>query len=231
MKKRGWKFLLLAAFLSLIFAAAGLRLTSPSLTDLPPLKDGDIVFQTSRSNQSLAIMAASGSPYSHMGFIRLDAQDGPVVIETGAQVRETPLQQWIDRGVGRRVVIKRITGLTTTQANNALQWAKKVYGKPYDLFFLEDDAAFYCSELVYDAFREGAGISIGKMEKAGTLKLDTSAARALIEKRWQKHPLCTASKASTADQCFEIIKSQHLVTPGSILNDSKLETIYSNYGF
>jgi len=35
----------------------------------PPLRDGDIIIQTSRSGQSIAIQKATHSPYSHMGVI------------------------------------------------------------------------------------------------------------------------------------------------------------------
>src|SRR5687768_3065271 len=33
------------------------------------LQDGDIIFQTSKSNQSKAIQLATGSKYSHMGIL------------------------------------------------------------------------------------------------------------------------------------------------------------------
>ncbi len=43
-------------------------------------RNGDIVFQVSRSNQSRAIQLVTGSPYSHMGIVYL--RDGePVVFE------------------------------------------------------------------------------------------------------------------------------------------------------
>lgn len=37
--------------------------------DLSDYKNGDIIFQTSKSNQSKAIQLATDSKYSHMGII------------------------------------------------------------------------------------------------------------------------------------------------------------------
>src|SRR5437867_2402013 len=73
----------------------------------PALQDGDIIFQTSRSPQSLAIQRATHSPYSHMGII-LYRSGRPFVFEAIATVRYTPLGEWIDRGSGGHYVVKRL---------------------------------------------------------------------------------------------------------------------------
>src|SRR3989442_3366149 len=65
----------------------------------PAVQDGDIIFQTSRSPQSLAIQRATHSPYSHMGII-LYRSGPPFVFEAIATVRYTPLVEWIDRSSG-----------------------------------------------------------------------------------------------------------------------------------
>jgi cell wall-associated NlpC family hydrolase len=229
-KKRAL-FAILITFIAGVGGYLYLLITSPDLSDLPPLKNGDIVFQTSRSNQSLAIMLASQSLYTHIGIIRVDAHTGPMVIETAAQVRETPLQTWIARGIGARVTIKRISGLSASKTASTMSWAEKVYGKPYDRFFLMDDRAFYCSELVYDAFKSGAGVSVGRLEKVADLHLNSTPVKALIKKRWKNYPLCDEGRVKTPEVCLDIIKSQDVITPVSISRDPKLETLYSNYGF
>ena len=66
---------------------------------LPAVRDGDVIFQTSHSSQSLAIQRATGSPYSHMGLVFV-RDHGPYVFEAEATVRFTPLDRWIHRGVG-----------------------------------------------------------------------------------------------------------------------------------
>src|SRR2546425_6248084 len=75
----------------------------------PAVQDGDIIFQTSRSPQSLAIQRATHSPYSHMGII-LYRSGRPFVFEAIATVRYTPLVEWIDRGSGGHYVVKRLRG-------------------------------------------------------------------------------------------------------------------------
>src|SRR6185503_6516185 len=58
-----------------------------------PLRDGDIIFHTSRSAQSVAIQRATHSPYSHVGLIFI--RDGkPYVFEAISTVRYTPLAKW-----------------------------------------------------------------------------------------------------------------------------------------
>ena len=78
----------------------------------PAVRDGDLIFQTSRSSQSLAIQRATGSPYSHMGLIFI--RDGqPYVFEAIATVRLTPLDRWIARGEGHHFVLKRLRNAET----------------------------------------------------------------------------------------------------------------------
>jgi len=75
--------------------------------DPPAVRDGDLIFQTSRSSQSVAIQRATASPYSHMGLVLF--RDGkPYVFEAVATVRFTPLDRWIARGAGQHFAVKRL---------------------------------------------------------------------------------------------------------------------------
>jgi len=77
-----------------------------SSADYEP-RDGDIVFHTSRSAQSLAIQLATKSPYSHMGIVYL--RDGkPFVFEAVQPVKPTPLDEWTARGERQQFVAKRL---------------------------------------------------------------------------------------------------------------------------
>ncbi|HLQ19870.1 MAG TPA: YiiX/YebB-like N1pC/P60 family cysteine hydrolase, partial [Tabrizicola sp.] len=68
--------------------------------DLPPLQRGDVIFQNSRSAQSLAILLATDSPFTHVGIVDFGADGGPVVLEAVKTTRETPLADWVDHGTG-----------------------------------------------------------------------------------------------------------------------------------
>ena len=86
-----------------VICAAALQ---PSLA-ADELRDGDLIFHTSRSAQSLAIQRATHSSYSHVGIVFL--RDGkPFVLEAVATVRYTPLAQWTARGSQGTYVVKRL---------------------------------------------------------------------------------------------------------------------------
>ena len=114
--------------------------------------DGDIIFQTSQSSQSAAIQIATHSKYSHMGIIFFK-EGKPYVFEAGRTVQYTPLKQWIDRGIGRRYVIKRLINAEKVMTGQAIEKLKSVAvkfrGLPYDLAFEWSDDRIYCSELVW----------------------------------------------------------------------------------
>lgn len=227
------KFLFRATALVLFLAVVllgWLRATAATIDDLPALKSGDLVFQTSRSNQSIAIMLASKSPYSHMGIVEVLPGGTVVVLEAVATVRETPLADWEARGGGGRLLVKRLATLSPQQAQATTAAARSHFGKPYDLFFRDGRDAIYCSELANLAFRDGAGLAIGTSQRVGDLDIDNFAARKLIELRWQKHPDCAKDGAATFDQCYARLLEQHLVTPDSVAGDAKLVTVFSNYG-
>lgn len=145
---------------------AVMRMTPPDAKSIG-IRNGDIILQTILGTQGMAIIAASSSPYTHMGFIKTGGKE-PVVVEAVGPVKETPLTQWISRGVGQRITILRLKGITPEIAQKAAATAKKHYGKPYDFYFLPDKKSFYCSELVREAYA-GAGVTLGKLQKVGEL--------------------------------------------------------------
>lgn len=98
-------------------------------------QEGDIVFQTSTSSQSMAIQKATGSPYSHMGVV-LFRQGKPYVFEASAKVSYTPLADWIKRGKNGDYVAKRLkTPLNPAQVKQLHQEAQRYENKPYDMTF------------------------------------------------------------------------------------------------
>ena len=223
------KYAAIAAIVILAAAKTALFLTAPKVKDLPPLKNGDLVFQSTADLQSMAVVLASDSLYTHMGMIKTTGRY-PVVVEAVGPVEETPLQRWIDRGLEKRVAIYRIRGLKPKDAGKAFAWARKHYGKPYDFFFLPGDDAFYCSELIHDAYGKGAGLSVGRVQKVGELT-PSSFMDDVIRDRWQAYPPCQGKPGMTLEKCRDIIMKQELVTPASIAHDPKSDPVYSNYLF
>ncbi|MCL2524371.1 MAG: YiiX family permuted papain-like enzyme [Betaproteobacteria bacterium] len=145
---------------------------------------GDIVFHTSRSAQSKAIQAATKSPYSHMGIVLF--RDGkPYVYEAVQPVKYTPLQQWLDRGEGRRYVIKRLKSpLSAAAVDKLYQDSKRYEGKPYDLAFEWSDDRIYCSELVWKLYQSATGLELAPLSRLGDFDLAHPAVKAKLKERY-----------------------------------------------
>lgn len=219
-------------FVPLLMAAAfqiWLVLSWATPARLPALLDGDVVFNTSTSRQSLAVGLATQSLLTHVGFIR-HRGDAPYVIEASASTREIPLAAWIDEGHSGRLLVMRAEGLAPAQFAAAARFGEKHFGKPYDIFFAPGHDAFYCSELVHDAFA-AAGVTLGRVQQLRDLRLTSAPVRKLIGERWTRHPRCRDGKAKNAQDCLSQIGALDIVTPVSIARDRALHTIYSNYPF
>jgi hypothetical protein len=221
------RVILIGLSMLLVLAAGSLYATTAEVK-FPPLKNGDLIFQTSTSSQSSAIFVATGNSYTHMGIIK-SSPSGFVVVEAGGVVRETPLQDWVNKGLLNRVALYRNEKLTSEQSQAILSSAEKYYGRAYDIFFSFNNQAIYCSELPYLAFGE-AGIPIGRVQKVSDLNFDNALVKKIIEQRWQRHEECKA-KNYDFEQCYDHILKQSLVTPASIAEDKQFARVFSNYPF
>jgi hypothetical protein len=151
------------------------------------LRDGDIIFHTSRSAQSAAIQKATHSKHSHMGIIFFKAGE-PYVYEAIKTVRYTPLKQWIARGVGGRYVVKRLRNadqILTPEAVVKLRKAAAAFQeKPYDFTFEWSDSRMYCSELVWKIFDRALGLQIGKLQKLREFDLSDPIVKTKMNERF-----------------------------------------------
>jgi hypothetical protein len=224
-----WAAVLFAPLLAVLGVNVWLWASWADPARLPLLKDGDVVFNTSTSRQSLAVGLATRSLLTHVGFIRHRA-DIPYVIEAGSMTREIPLADWIGEGYGGRRLVMRRDALQSAQFSAAVRFGEKHFGKPYDIFFAPGHDAFYCSELVHDAYA-AAGVTLGRVQKLRDLHLTSAPVRKLIGERWARHPRCKNGAAKDADDCLSQIGALDIVTPVSIARDKSLRSVYSNYLF
>jgi hypothetical protein len=165
-------------------------LTCGAAHGLPAVQNGDIIFHTSQSTQSVAIQRATGSPYSHMGLILY--RDGrPYVFEAISRVQYTPLDRWIARGIGRHFVVKRLKDAArrlNSQAVKRLQAATTQFlGRPYDFTFEWSDDRIYCSELVWKLYDRALGIHLGELQQIRDFNLDDPSVRAKLQERYGDH--------------------------------------------
>lgn len=192
-------------------AIAGLA-CSP-IGDYQP-RDGDVIFQTSRSSQSQAIQLATKSPYSHMGIVYVGRDGEASVFEAVQPVKLTPLAEWVARGEGRHFVARRLVNADTVLTPEKLVKMKQVgesfAGRDYDLFFEWTDDRMYCSELVWKIFDRGAGIDIGDLETLGDFDLSHPAVEAKLRERFGDR----------------LRLEETVISPDAMFRSERLETVY-----
>ena len=173
------------------------------------LQDGDLIFQTSTSRQSLAIQLATNSPYSHMGIIY--RKNGRLfVFEAVGPVKLTPLSQWIKRGQNQAYVVKRLKKpLVKSQLKRMKRLASKYIGKPYDIYFGWSDKRIYCSELVWKLYKEAADIEIGSLRKLKDFDLEHPAVKKIMRTRYGK----------------KVPLNEPVIAPSDMFESEKLATI------
>lgn len=149
--------------LLLILAAAGCSQRTPPTDAEFELQRGDLLFQDLDGGKlSDAIETVTegyhGARLSHVGMVVSTRPGGVQVIEaSGPGVRVTSLDRFLARShdaTGRpKVLVGRLKPPYRPLIPTAVAFAMDQRGKPYDRFFKMDGQAYYCSELIHDAFR------------------------------------------------------------------------------
>jgi predicted outer membrane repeat protein len=167
---------------SLRFALALVLAVFPVAAADLVLQEGDIVFSSSSAGQGGAIIAATGSPYTHCGIVFL--KDGkPMVLEAVQPVGVVSLETFKSRSKPGTFMARRLkTALTPAKFQTARTWAEGQIGKNYDLRFMWDDDKLYCSELVWKIYQK-AGIELCQPRRFRDYKLDDPKVRKFIEER------------------------------------------------
>jgi hypothetical protein len=180
---------------------------------MPPLRDGDIVFQNILSSQSEALRLAMHSPYTHVGVLYIEGGETNVYEAVGPVMR-TPFEGWIRHGTGGHFVVKRLRQADRYFTGDGIarfrQAGKKYEGRPYDSRFLWSDDRIYCSELVWKMYESAFGIRIGELRKFGEFDLSSPAVVKIIKERFPNGaPM-----------------NEPVVSPADIFDSGLLETIY-----
>lgn len=153
------------------------------------LKNGDIIFQTSLSMQSIAIQLATKSKYSHCGLIYRKGKEY-FVFEAVQPVKLTPLEKWIVRGKDGKFTIKRIKNaniiLTPVTIERMKKVGDKLMGKNYDLTFEWSDDKIYCSELIWKVYQRATGLEVGKLQKLKDFDLSNENVQKIMTERYGK---------------------------------------------
>jgi hypothetical protein len=169
---------------SLVLVLAG---TLPSLAgarDQPfHLREGDIVFSSSKVGQGEAIIAATRSPYTHCGIV-FESDGRLMVLEAVQPVRVTSVEDFMDNGRKEMFTAKRLTkAVPPKDYQIAKKWASAQIGRDYDIRFGWDDGKLYCSELVWKIYQK-AGVELCAPKRFRDYDLERPAVRRIIEQRY-----------------------------------------------
>lgn len=140
---------------------------STSFRDLFDLQVGDILFQDLDCGPFCDAIEAvtygvNGADFSHNGLISKIEGDEVYVLEAvSAGVVETPLDTFLlrskDHNGNPKVLVGRLDSAHVHLASPAVDSARLRLGKSYDHHFDIMNDRYYCSELLYYAFKEANG--------------------------------------------------------------------------
>ncbi|EMJ94438.1 YiiX family permuted papain-like enzyme [Leptospira alstonii] len=187
-----------------------LRLNGGSFID--KLKEGDLIFQETFSEQGKAIKIATKSRYTHVGII-FKYKEKLKVLEAVEPVKITEIHNFISRGKNKHFVIKRLTNSETILTDEKLKFMKSVgdkyIGKHYDIYFNWSDEKIYCTELAWKIFKKALDIELTEDKRLKDFDLSNSTVKYLMKKRYGEN----------------IPLNDFVVSPADMFLSKKLETI------
>jgi hypothetical protein len=185
------------------------------IAGLPPLMEGDIVFQNLEDKQSIAFGKATHSKYNNVGIVFMrNHNQSYIVVSVKDSIHITPINTWINQGKDHHVVIFRLKNsnaiLNAKKSDDMKKFAKSLTGRKEDLYFSQTNDELYSSELVWKMYKNGAKIDLSTPEKLGDLDLSAEPVKSQMK---QKYP-------------SGIPKENEVITPEDLYNSPKLEKIY-----
>ena len=128
--------------------------------DIGNIREGDVVFIESKSQQSPYIKAGTMCKWTHCGVI-VETANGMKVLEASKTVTLTNVDTFIGRAKNGNYMVKR----PRQHLSKPISYRKWI-GQPYDLAFKFDNGKMYCSELVWLVYKE-QGIELCSPRKVG----------------------------------------------------------------
>lgn len=187
----------------------GFSLTALSAT-AEKLREGDVVFTCSKLGQGSAIIAATGSPYTHCGIV-FEKNGRLMVLEAVQPVGVISLEDFKAGGTPGTFLARRLkTPPAPEKYQAARTWAMAQIGKNYDSRFQWGDDKLYCSELVWKVYQR-AGIELCEPRQFRDYDLEKPSVRKIINERYggmEKIPL-----------------NEKVVAPSDLANSVQLVTI------
>lgn len=154
-----FSILIALALFSVQVFSQGTQLANPKTFEY---QNGDLLFQDLDCGGLCTAIetvteGVDGRSFSHLGLVYVYG-DSTVVIEAiGKAVQVTPIDVFVNRNVDKagnpKITVTRLEEGYSALKNKAVDFAVAQLGMPYDDAFLYDNGSYYCSELIYDAFK------------------------------------------------------------------------------
>jgi hypothetical protein len=178
-------------------------------------KDGDIIFQTSESEQCEAVRIATNSKFSHCGIL-FHENKKLYVYEAIQPVKKTLFEDWIKHGKDGKYLIMRLkdTSLLNENAINKMKsYAKELFNKDYDIYFEWSNDKIYCSEYVWKIYKEAAYIDLCELGKLKDFNLEHPKVKAILKERYGNN----------------IPLEESVIAPSQLAKSKKLITVFDIY--
>ena len=135
------------------------------------IQNGDILFRgNNQSGLSEAInevtQTKKGTDYTHMGICTIENNTVWVIHASPENgVTKEPLEIFCNPNneSGYSTDVYRINKKLTLHIPNAIKRANKLIGNPYDSTYILESKGYYCSEFIYDIFKEDSIFSVNPM--------------------------------------------------------------------
>lgn len=181
-----------------------------------PLNDGDIIYIKSQTEQSKLLKLTTGSEWSHVGIL-FKRNSGWDVIEAVQPVRWTSLYSFVRRSKNYDFLVQRPK--YPFRPEMVKKYAESKLDLDYDLVFGWGDNRWYCSELVWKAYRETSSLVLGELQRIGELQnIDSDTIKQEAKKRF-------TSYGEAYDH--ESWKEELVITPVQMMGSENLKTIYT----
>ncbi|NQY08962.1 MAG: YiiX family permuted papain-like enzyme [Flavobacteriales bacterium] len=203
------KVIVIMSILVFGFALAGI---DSKKTKNYNFQDGDIIFHTGKSGQSMAVQLATHSKFSHVGII-FNTPKGLMVYEAVQPVRITPINKFIARGVDGVYTVRRLKDadevLTEEAIAKMLAVGNKYIGMDYDPYFEWNDDRIYCSEYVWKIYNQALNLKIGELQELRNFDLKHAEVQKTMKVRYGDN----------------IPYDEQVVSPAAMFESDLLETV------
>lgn len=141
-------------FITLLFF---LGITSVFAQNKVQLQDGDLLFQDMDCGPLCDAIEAvtegyNGNDFSHMGMVYHKNDTIYIIEAAGNAVRLTTLGKF-SKNTKKPMLIGRLKKKYQKLIPSAINFSIKQLGVPYDDEYVYNNGSYYCSELIYDAFK------------------------------------------------------------------------------